>query len=67
MEKPGWEVKAQAAFDKYLTDLKATLPADANFRDIEQAMLKFSPEMMRKTAEALANAKDFSPSEERGT
>jgi hypothetical protein len=63
MNKPSWEDKAQAAFDKYLADIKATLPADANFGDIEQAMLKFSPEMMQKTAEALANAEDFSPNE----
>ena len=67
MDKPGWEIKAQAAFDKYLADLKATLPPDANFQDIEQAMLRFSPEMMRRTAEALANAEAFSPREERST
>ena len=61
MDTKNWEEKAREAFDKYIEDLKATLPADANFRDIEQAMLKFSPEMMRQTAEALANAEDFSP------
>lgn len=63
MDKNQWEDKARAAFEHYIEDLKATLPADANFRDIEQAMLKFSPELLRKTAEALANAEDFSPSE----
>lgn len=67
MDKTGWEKEAQIAFDKYLADIKATLPADANFGDIEQAMLQFSPEMMRKTAEALANAEDFSPGDEAGT
>jgi hypothetical protein len=67
MDKPEWEEKARAAFDRYIEDLKATLPPDANFRDIERAMLKFSPEMMRKTAEALANAEAFSPREERST
>ncbi len=61
MNKPDWEEKAREAFEHYLADLKATLAPDANFRDIERAMLKFSPEMMRKTAEALANAEAFSP------
>ena len=63
MDKKSWEVKAEEAFKHYIADLKATLPANANFRDIEQAMLKFSPELLRKTAEALANAEDFSPTE----
>jgi hypothetical protein len=67
MEKPEWEDKARNAFDAYIADLKATLGPNASFADIEQAMLKFSPEMMRKTAEALANAKDFSPTEESNT
>lgn len=67
MNKPGWEDEAREAFDKYIADIKATLPADANFRDIEQAMLRFSPEMMRRTAEALANAEAFSPGEEATT
>jgi len=67
MNKTEWEDKAREAFDHYLADLKATLPPDANFKDIEQAMLKFSPEMMRKTVEALANAEAFSPEEETST
>ena len=62
-----WEDKARQAFEHYLEDLKATLGPDASFRDIERATLKFSPEMMRKTAEALANAEDFSPEEEERT
>ena len=62
-----WEDKARQAFEHYLVDLKTTLEPDANFRDIEQAMLKFSPEMMRATAEALANAEDFFPGEESDT
>lgn len=65
MDKPEWEDKARAAFDRYIEDLKATLPPNANFRDIERAMLKFSPEMMRQTAEALAASKAFSPSAQR--
>ena len=67
MDKPSWEDKAREAFEPYLADLKATLPPDANFRDIERAMLKFSPEVIRATAEALANAEAFSPGEERDT
>ena len=62
-----WEDKSREAFEAYIADLKATLGPNASFRDIEQAMLKFSPEMMRKTAEALANAEDFSPDNEAAT
>ena len=61
----GWtertEKRAKAAFDRYIEDLKMSLPANASFADIEKAMLKHSPQMMRETAEALANAEDFSP------
>ena len=67
MDKLSWEDKAREAFEHYLADVKATLPPDANFRDIERAMLKFSPEMMRATAEALVASEDFSPREKRGT
>jgi hypothetical protein len=64
MDKKNWEEVSREAFEHYLADIRATLGPQANFRDIEQAMLKYSPEMMRKTAEALANAEDFSPSKE---
>lgn len=56
-----WDSKAQAAFDRFIADLKGRLPPDASFADIEEAMLKYSPEMLRSTTEALANAEDFSP------
>lgn len=61
MTKAIWEDKAKVAFEHYLEDLKRTLPPDASFADIERAMLKYSPQMMIETAEALANAEDFSP------
>jgi len=67
MAKARWEDKARAAFEHYLEDLKRTLPPDAGFADIERAMLKYSPQMMSSTAEALANAEDFSPEDESGT
>jgi hypothetical protein len=67
MDKRTWEEKSRAAFEDYINDLKTSLGPEASFRDIEKAMLKFSPEMMRKTAEALANAEDFSPEEESNT
>lgn len=66
MTKTRWEDQAKAAFEHYLEDMKRSLPPDASFADIEQAMLKFSPQMMTSTAEALANADDFSPEDERG-
>ena len=64
MDKPGWEEKARAAFERYIEDIKATLPPDANFADMERAVLKFSPEIMRSTLEGLAASEDFSPREE---
>jgi hypothetical protein len=67
MDKKNWEEISREAFEDYLVDIRANLGAGANFRDIEQAMLKYSPEMMRKTAEALANAEDFSPSKKAAT
>jgi hypothetical protein len=67
MDKENWEAKAKEAFEKYLAELKATLPKDANFAMMEQAMLKHSPEMMSKTLEALANAEDFFPESKRDT
>lgn len=75
MAKARWEDKARdavlnevkEAFEHYLEDLKRTLPPDASFADIERAMLKYSPQMMSSTAEALANAEDFSPEDASGT
>jgi hypothetical protein len=67
MDKQNWEEKARAAFEAYLTKLKAELPRDANFATIERAMLDHSPEMMSRTLEALANAEDFSPESKRDT
>jgi hypothetical protein len=67
MDTKNWEEKAKAAFEAYLAKLKAELPGDANFALIERKMLEHSPEMMSKTLEALANARDFSPEEERDT
>jgi hypothetical protein len=67
MDKARWEDKAREAFEHYLEDLKRTLPPDASFADIERAMLKYSPQLMVSTAEALANAEDFSPEDKSGT
>lgn len=64
MTKARWEEKARAGFERYLEDLKRTLPPAASFADIERAMLKYSPQMMIETAEALASAEDFSPTDE---
>lgn len=64
MANMNWRDEARAAFERYLEDLKTSLPADANFADIERAMLTHAPQMMRGTAEALANAEDFSPEDE---
>ena len=64
MDKPAWEDKIREAFEHYLADIKATLPPEANFRDIEQTILEVSPGLLRRTAEALANAEAFSPREE---
>lgn len=64
MDKPRWEDKARAAFERYIADIKATLPPDANFAEMERAVMKFSPEIMRSTLEGLAASKDFSPFDE---
>lgn len=44
-----------------IEDVKLTLPPDANFADIERAVGKFGPEMLRETLQALVDAEDFSP------
>jgi hypothetical protein len=67
MDKLGWETKAQEAFRKYVADIKATLPADANFAEMERAVKRYSPEIMRVTLEGLAASEDFSPSAKRDT
>jgi ABC-type nitrate/sulfonate/bicarbonate transport system substrate-binding protein len=67
MDNQNWEEKAKAAFESYIAKLKAELPKDATFALMERKMLEHSPEMMSKTLEALANAEDFSPEENRDT
>ena len=67
MEKPEWEVKTREAFESYLEDLKSSLPGDASFADMERAIMKHSPEIMRTTLEGLASSEDFSPCEESDT
>lgn len=62
-----WEENIRQACEHFIEDLKQTLPANASFADIERTILKYSPEMLRQAAEALANAEDFSPSPERDT
>ena len=67
MKKPEWEVKTREAFENYLEDIKASLPADASFAEMERAIMKHSPEIMRTTLEGLAASEDFSPCEESDT
>ena len=72
MDKPAWETKARAAFEKYIEDIKRSLPPDASFAEMERAVMKFSPEIKfglavarrRSTLEGLASSEDFSPGEE---
>ena len=40
MDKTNWEEKAREAFERYLVELKAALPKNANFAMMEQAMSK---------------------------
>ncbi|HEV2125402.1 MAG TPA: hypothetical protein VGW38_21850 [Chloroflexota bacterium] len=61
MGKLGWEAKARAAFERYIEDIKVSLPADASFAEMERAVMKFSPEIMRSTLKGLAASEDFSP------
>lgn len=61
MERADWDLKAQAAFDKYREDIKASLPPNASIAEMERAILKYSPEIMRSSLEGLANAEAFSP------
>jgi len=67
MERVDWELKAREAFENYLEDLKASLPHNASFADMERAIMKYSPEIMRSTLEGMANSEAFSPREERNT
>ena len=61
MERADWEEKAQAAFDRYLEALKRDLGPNANFAEMERAIMKHSPDIMRTTLESLANSEDFPP------
>ncbi len=61
MKRADWEIQAQAAFDKYITSLKADLGPNANMAEMERAIMKHSPDIMRSTLEGLANSADFSP------
>lgn len=67
MERADWEEKAQAAFDSYIAALKRDLGPNANFAEMERAIMKHSPDIMRSTLEGLANSEDFSPSKKRET
>ena len=53
MKRADWEEKAQAAFDKYIAALKADLGPNANFAEMERAIMKHSPDIMRSTLEGL--------------
>lgn len=64
MPRPDWEEKTQAAFDSYIAALKAELGPNASIAEIEAAIFKHSPEIMRTTLESMAASPDFSPSEE---
>lgn len=64
MDQANWEARARQAFERYIEDIKASLPPDASFADMERAVMKFSPEIMRSTLEGLAASEDFSPGEE---
>jgi hypothetical protein len=65
MNRQAWEEKSRAAFERYLAELKTSLPANASLADIEKAMLKHSPAMMRETMEALAPPLNFPRSRQR--
>lgn len=62
-----WEENAQAAFNKYLAALKEDLGPNASFADMEQAILKHSPQIMQQTLQSLAASQAFSPGEETNT
>lgn len=56
-----WDDRVRRACERLIEDVKLTLPPDANFADIERAVGKFGPEMLRETLQALVDAEDFSP------
>jgi hypothetical protein len=62
MPRPDWEEKTQAAFETYIAALKAELGPDASIAEMEAAILKHSPGIMRTTLESMAASQDFSPS-----
>jgi len=61
MDKPAWEEKTNKAYAQYLAAVKADLPANASFADMERAILKHSPELLRANLESLASDEAFSP------
>jgi hypothetical protein len=67
MARTDWEKKTQVAFEKYLVALKAELGPEANLADMETAIMKHAPEIMRTTLESMAASHEFSPCEESGT
>ena len=64
MPRSDWEEKTQVAFEGYIAALKADLGPDASIAEMEAAIFKHSPEIMRTTLESMAASHDFSPSEE---
>jgi len=59
---PGWKDRVRQACERLIQDIELTLPPQASFVDCEQAVLKYSPEMLRETLQALVDAGDFPPS-----
>lgn len=64
---PGWKDRVRQACERFIEDVELTLPPQANFADLELAVGKFSPEMLRETLQALVDAEDFSPTRRRDT
>jgi hypothetical protein len=53
--------KVHAAADAFLDDLVKSLPPGSGVREIELAIMQHSREMLRLTAQALVDARGFSP------
>lgn len=58
---PEWDDRVRRACERFIEDVKLTLPPDANFADIERAVGKFGPQMLREALQALVDVEDFSP------
>lgn len=61
MDKPVWEKKTDEAYARYVSAIKADLGPEANFQEMEQAILKHSRELLRTNLESLASDEAFSP------